>query len=127
MLRAHWTDIQDALISDIDADYGVFDGRTFKTNRFEAFLARRDIPWPRLESGSLDLSRDTFRQMAKSYPTISPLRELRHALSEMRLNDLAVDMTDAIALYCPCSVQRLAAISRATQNIFLARARGCAV
>jgi DNA polymerase-1 len=28
--------------------------------------------------------------MAKSYPTISPLRELRHALSEMRLNDLAV-------------------------------------
>ena len=90
MLRAHWTDIQDALISDIDADYGVFDGRTFKTNRFEAFLARRDIPWPRLESGSLDLSRDTFRQMAKSYPTISPLRELRHALSEMRLNDLAV-------------------------------------
>ena len=90
VLRAHWTDIQDALISDIDADYGVFDGRTFKTNRFEAFLARHDIPWPRLESGSLDLDRDTFRQMAKSYPIISPLRELRHALSEMRLNDLAV-------------------------------------
>ena len=90
VLRAHWTDIQDALISDIDADYGVFDGRTFRTNRFEAFLARRDIPWPRLESGSLDLDRDTFRQMAKSYPIISPLRELRHALSEMRLNDLAV-------------------------------------
>ena len=69
MLRAHWTDIQDALISDIDADYGVFDGRTFRTNRFEAYLARRDIPWPRLESGSLNLDRDTFRQMAKSYPT----------------------------------------------------------
>ena len=34
--------------------------------------------------------RDTFRQMAKSYPAIAPLHELRHALSEMRLNDLAV-------------------------------------
>ena len=90
VLRARWTDIQDALISDIDADYGVFDGRTFRTSRFEAFLTRHDIPWPRLESGALDLDRDTFRQMAKSYPIISPLRELRHALSEMRLNDLAV-------------------------------------
>ena len=89
-LRARWHDIQDALISAIDLDYGVFDGRTFKRDRFEAYLARRDIPWPRLESGSLDLCSDTFRQMAKSYSMISPLHELRHALSEMRLNDLAV-------------------------------------
>ena len=28
--------------------------------------------------------------MARAYPIISPLRELRHALSEMRLNDLTV-------------------------------------
>ena len=33
---------------------------------------------------------DTFRQMARSYPAVSPMRELRSALSEMRLNDLAV-------------------------------------
>ena len=54
LLRKHWHDIQDALIAAIDADYSVFDGRTFKTERFETFLARRDIPWPRLESGTLD-------------------------------------------------------------------------
>ena len=89
-LRAHWHDIQDELIHAIDASYGVFEGRTFKTALFENWLARHDIPWPRLESGALDLSRDTFRQMAKSYASIAPLHELRHALSEMRLNDLAV-------------------------------------
>jgi DNA polymerase family A len=89
-LRRHWHDIQDQLIRAIDVDYGVFEERTFKVDRFEKFLADQGIPWPRLESGALDLSRDTFRQMAKSYRVIAPLYELRHALSEMRLHDLAV-------------------------------------
>jgi DNA polymerase-1 len=89
-LRHHWSDIQDQLIADIDANYGVFDGRTFKTDRFAAWLVRNDIPWPRLESGRLDLSDDTFREMARAYPAVAPLRELRAALSEMRLSDLAV-------------------------------------
>jgi DNA polymerase I len=89
-LRHHWSDIQDKLITEIDANYGVFDGRTFKADRFAAWLARNDIPWPRLESGRLDLSDDTFREMARAYPAVAPLRELRAALSEMRLSDLAV-------------------------------------
>jgi DNA polymerase I len=90
LLRRHWTNIQDALIAEIDADYGVFDGRTFKAERWESYLVTRNIPWPRLESGRLDLSDSAFRQMAKAYPTVSPMRELRSALSELRLNDLAV-------------------------------------
>ena len=71
-------------------DYGVFDGRTFKADRFAAYLAKADIPWPRLESGRLDLSDDAFRQAAKAHPSVSPLRELRSALSDLRLSDLAV-------------------------------------
>ena len=90
LLRTYWTDIQDDLIAEIDADYGVFEGRTFKYERWEQFLIKHDIPWPRLESGRLDLSDDTFRQMARAYPIVSPMRELRSALSELRLNDLAV-------------------------------------
>jgi DNA polymerase-1 len=89
-LRHHWTEIQDQLIADIDVNYGVFDGRTFKIDRFAALLVRNNIPWPRLESGRLDLSDDTFREMARAYPAVAPLRELRAALSEMRLSDLAV-------------------------------------
>jgi hypothetical protein len=93
LLREHWTGIQDDLISAIDADYGVFDGRTFKADRWERYLVTHDIPWPRLESGRLDLSDDAFRQMAKACPAVAPMRELRSALSELRLNDLAVDQT----------------------------------
>jgi DNA polymerase I len=89
-LRRHWAAIQDKLIERIDADYGVYEGRTFKEEKFEAYLVRAGIPWARLDSGRLALDEDTFRQMAKAHPTISPLRELRSSLAELRLNDLAV-------------------------------------
>jgi DNA polymerase-1 len=90
LLRRNWISIQDKLIAEIDTDYQVFDGRTFMTERFAGWLAANNIPWPVLESGRLDLSDDTFRQQAKAYPAVSPLRELRSALAELRLNDLAV-------------------------------------
>jgi hypothetical protein len=90
LLREHWTDIQDDLIAAIDKDFGVFDGRTFKEDRFEQLLTREKIPWARHESGRLDLGDGAFRQAAKAYPIIAPLRELRSALSDLRLNDLAV-------------------------------------
>jgi hypothetical protein len=89
-LRANWTGIQDRLITAIDADYHIYDGRTFKLERFEQWLVAHQISWPLLESGQLDLSRSTFRDMAKIHPAIAPLHELRHALSELRLNELAV-------------------------------------
>jgi DNA polymerase I len=88
-LREGWTGIQDDLIRAIDV-YGVYDGRAFKSDRWAKLMAALGIPWPRLESGQLDLSDDTFRQMSKSHAVVSPYRELRSALSGLRLNDLAV-------------------------------------
>jgi hypothetical protein len=64
LLRANWTRIQDRLIAEIDTDYGVFDGRTFKADRFAARLIAANIPWPRLATGHLALDDDTFRQMS---------------------------------------------------------------
>jgi hypothetical protein len=90
LLREKWTEIQDQLIAAIDADYCVFDGRTFKRERWERYLITHNIPWPRHESGSLDLSDDVFRQVAKAHPRVAPMRELRSALSDLRLNDLSV-------------------------------------
>jgi hypothetical protein len=89
-LRRHWSDIQGELIAAIDAEYHVFDGLTFKYDRFADWLATAGLSWPLLESGKLDLSDEAFRQAARTYPQVAPLRELRSALSEMRLNDLAV-------------------------------------
>jgi DNA polymerase I len=89
LLRLYWEDIQDDLIRAVD-EYSIYDGRTFKADRWAKLLADKGIPWPQLESGQLELGDRTFRDMAKSYPLVSPYRELRSALSDLRLNDLAV-------------------------------------
>jgi hypothetical protein len=89
-LRTRWTDIQDRLIAAVDADYGVYEDRSFRQVRFAEWLARNRIPWPRTDAGALALDRDTFREMARACPQVAPLRELRHTLGELRLNDLSV-------------------------------------
>ena len=89
-IRASWAGIKGRLIREVDARYGVYDGLTFKAARFADYLAATGIPWPRLPSGALQLDDDTFRDQAKSWPQLQPLRELRHALGELRLERLAV-------------------------------------
>jgi len=89
-LRRGWSVIQDRLIARVDQDYGVFDGRTFKSDRWATWVETRNIQWPRLPSGRLALDDDTFRSMANRYPEIQTVRELRTSLAQLRLEDLAV-------------------------------------
>jgi hypothetical protein len=103
--RENWTRIKSRLIAAVDADFGVFvpvgqrsldpqsgfQSMRFSTKRWAAYLARKGIPWPRLPSGALALDDETFREMARAYPIeVAPIRELRHTLSQLRLNELAV-------------------------------------
>jgi hypothetical protein len=90
LFRRHGEGIQHRLIAEIDADYGVFEDRSFRAERFEDWLIKRGIPWPRLESGALSLGDGTFREMAKAHPAVSPLRELRSSLADLRRNALAI-------------------------------------
>ena len=89
-LKTQWSQIQNQLIAEMDQHYGVYDGLTFKSARWAQYLMAQNIPWPTLVSGKLDLCDDTFRQMARVYPQVAPIRELRSALSEMRLANLHV-------------------------------------
>ena len=89
-LRQHWSDIQDGLIAEIDRDYGVYDGRTFKLDRFVRYLGDCGIPWPRHESGRLKLDADTFKDAGRLHPEIESLRQLRTSLAQLRLERLAV-------------------------------------
>jgi len=88
--REHWPAIQARLIQDIDSEYGVYEGTRFKTARWAEWLADHGVPWPHLDSGNLALDDDTFREMARRYPSVAPIRELRLCLSQLRLEDLAV-------------------------------------
>jgi hypothetical protein len=70
-------------------------GYRFSANRWADFLGRRRIPWPVLDGGALALDDGTFREMARVYPDdVGPIRELRHSLSQLRLNELAVGSDD---------------------------------
>jgi DNA polymerase I len=89
-LQNGWDGIKLALIQEMDKGFGVYDGQTFKAARFEDWLISNQVPWPRLPTGRLAMDDDTFRQMARAYPEVAPLRELRHALGAFRLNKLQV-------------------------------------
>jgi DNA polymerase I len=90
-LKGRWSAVRAQLVAEVDQRYHVFDGTTFKRDRFARYLVERKIPWPMLETGQLDLSDDTFRSQAKAHPPVAELRELRAALGQMRLfEDLSI-------------------------------------
>ena len=90
-LRAHWSDLKSDLVTEMDRDYHVYEGVTFKRERFAKWLADQGMAWPLNDRGDeLSLTRKTFRDMSKVYPAVGPLKELRHALSDLRLERLAV-------------------------------------
>lgn len=89
-LISQWDELQDHLIAEVDQCYGIYEGRSFRVKKFECYLSEQDIPWPRLPSGGLDLQDQTFRDMARSYPQIGPLHQLRYSLSQLRLSSLTI-------------------------------------
>ena len=59
--------------------------------RFVAMLAREGINgWPVTETGKLDMKDKVFREMAKAYPVLEDLHQLRHTRNKMRKVKLAV-------------------------------------
>lgn len=89
-LRTRWDEIKLGLIEDVDRQYGVFEDATFKAGLFASWLANEGMEWPLTSTGRLRLDEDTFRDMAKTYPRIAPLKELRASLSQLRLERVAV-------------------------------------
>jgi DNA polymerase I len=99
---AGWEGIKVGLVDEFDPDREIYDGVSFINEKFERWLARRGIPWPRLSDnptyrpkpgsrpGQLDLEDETFRQMARVHPELAKVHELRTSLSKLRLNDLQV-------------------------------------
>jgi hypothetical protein len=85
-----WDGIKRQLVAKIDVAFGVFDGLTFKSDRFRAYLQAAGIDWPRFPSGALVLDDVTFRDQSLRWPQLLPLHELRATLANLRLTGLEV-------------------------------------
>jgi DNA polymerase family A len=89
-LVENWDSIKEHLIADVDKDFHVFDGTTFKRDWFVRYLVEHHIPWPQLPSGQLELKEETFEDQARIDPRLRPLYELRASLGTMRLTGFEI-------------------------------------
>jgi hypothetical protein len=89
-----WREMRDSMVPLVDV-HGVYVRDKlgewhFNIARFEEWTASEGINWPRTETGKLDLRRKTFESMAKAYPQIEPLRQLRYIRDKLRSIQLSV-------------------------------------
>lgn len=93
-VRDRWQDIKIDVVRDLDQPYGCYeivDGEAhWRDELFAAYLTRKQISWPRLDSGALDLKKDTFSSMVKAHDELMDLAELRSTLSLLRQWKLAI-------------------------------------
>ena len=89
-LTGNWENLKLGIIEVVKKEFPVYEGTVFKQAKFEALLNERGIPWPRTETGKLELKSDTFRQKVKIYPSLAPLHEARNNLGQLSLNSLEI-------------------------------------
>jgi len=82
--------IRRQLIREFDARFGCYEKGQFQEKVFSSLVKKLGIHWPQLDSGRLRLDRDTFSDMSKWHPELSPLHQLRKTLSELENQPLAV-------------------------------------
>jgi len=89
-LSEHRDAIRKKLVEHYNPHYGVYDGLTFKLDRFEEWVEQKGLPWARLDSGRLKTDDDTFKLMSIPNPEVSRLRELRKMLSKLETLNLTI-------------------------------------
>jgi DNA polymerase-1 len=92
-LAREWDPLKGSLVASVSAHYGdVYDGLSFRSERFRAYLTAQGIlpHWPTDLEGKLILDDQTFREMAQFYPSLQPLHELRGTLGRLRLTGLQI-------------------------------------
>jgi hypothetical protein len=89
---AHEDDLKEALIAKLGAPFGCYVGRSFNIRLFSQYLDREGLLalWPRLDSGALSLDKEHFSEMAKLFPRLAPLHELRQTLKQLGRIDFEI-------------------------------------
>ncbi len=85
-----WLTLKQDLIDQIDT-HEIYKEGSFSEKRFDRYLNKAGIPWPRLASGRLELTDEVFRQKSKTHPSsIALYHELRTSLSRLKLKGLSI-------------------------------------
>ena len=61
----------------MDCQFCVYREGRLDEGALAAWLDDRNIPWPTQTDGCFDLGDDAFRDMARAYPAVRPIKELR--------------------------------------------------
>lgn len=89
-LNDNWEVLKMELLKHGD-HYGLWVNGKFSVQRFAELIEERNMRWPRCpNSKAYKLDDDTLKAMSKLYTEINSIRELRHTLSQLRLNSLEV-------------------------------------
>lgn len=91
-LTTRWEELRHGIISNVDAEIAVYDGTRFSIERFERLLVREGLRWPRTMTGLPKLDDDTLKDFGKTNEKIEDVRQIRHAMSDLRLHKLAVGL-----------------------------------
>jgi hypothetical protein len=98
-IAGNWLDIKRVLIREMDR-YHLFADTAFNMKLFDQRVVQQhQLNWPRYPDGNLILKDDTFEDMARVYPVVRPIRELRRITGKMRQFSLTVDEETGLNRY----------------------------
>ena len=76
-LRDNWDNIKEKVISEIDANYGVFNGHSLDENKFEEWLFREQYLGRENQTSNLNSIRKLFKIWPKYIPRLTILKNCR--------------------------------------------------
>ena len=79
-LSKDWAGLLERIVATVDKSFRIYRGLSLDARAFSEMLDRLGIDWPRTATGRLSLDDATFREMSRSHPALSPLKELRSTL-----------------------------------------------
>lgn len=77
------------VVSEYDK-YGIYEGTSFRTEKFIDFLKRSGIDWPRNRKKGIQLTQKTFEEMGEKHPEIKAIAHLRKMVSQLNRFELPI-------------------------------------
>lgn len=93
-VKAAWPSIREMIAHDADPEGVVFDGTSFRHDRFSAFLCRHDIPWERTDDGGLRTDEKYFEHQAWAFPVLKPFQRAKRSLDMFRKFGMSIGPDD---------------------------------